>query len=62
MPGDNFLREYVQRHVNRVVLAKMDKMAAEADAERARERRALRWLLPALLLIALSYLLIVLLA
>jgi hypothetical protein len=62
MQPDEFIAIHVQRRVNLAVLAKLNRMVAETRAEIAREKLALRCLGPALLLIALSYALVILLA
>ena len=52
----------VQHRVNGVVLRRLKRMVAEARADMAREDAAVRWLVPALVLLTLPYLLYLLLA
>jgi hypothetical protein len=62
MASDPFVQQGVQRLINRVVLERLRRMVRQSREDAARERRALRLLIPALMLIALSYALILLLA
>jgi len=62
MQPDEFITIHAQRRINLAVLARLNRMVAETRAEIAREKLALRWLGPALLLIPLSYALVILLS
>ena len=62
MPSDPFVQQGVQRLINRAVLERLRRMVGKSQEDAARERRALRLLIPALALIALSYAIILLLA
>jgi hypothetical protein len=61
MQPDEFITLHARRRVNLAVLARLNRMVQETRAEIAREKLALRWLVPALVLIALSHALVILL-
>jgi hypothetical protein len=55
MQTDDFIAQHAQRRVNLAVLARLNRMVSETRAEIARERMAVRLLVPALLLLGIPY-------